>query len=178
LDATLLQDAEEHLQSVIPDDVVALLAIEGRTAGDLVRLTHEIRTYYEVTDRNAIRTLKFAHIAAARLNEVDSPEPFYLAFARTKDRRASTVVEWILRKPAPGAHAYDLERYVREFHGVTAATGACPPRVLIADPVVAEEFVVHAKFGRGKVMQRRDGKVTVAFADATRVLAERFVTPE
>jgi hypothetical protein len=47
--------------------------------------------------------------------------------------------------------------------------------ITVAKPEVVEEYVTHATFGRGRVVSRAEGKVTVEFADATRTLAQAFV---
>jgi len=37
------------------------------------------------------------------------------------------------------------------------------------------QYATHAKFGRGRVATRADGKAMVGFADGTRTLADRFL---
>ncbi|MFT3692219.1 MAG: hypothetical protein QM831_03695 [Kofleriaceae bacterium] len=170
-----IRDAEKVLKSVIPNDIIALLAIEGRTAGDLVQLTSGVRTFYKATERGLIEQLKFAHVMVRQINDDDS-EPIFAAYRVTKDREASQLVRWNVRKPSPGEHPYSLESYVRQIHGITAPRGPQPPLVTLAKPEA--EYVTHPKFGRGKVLRRGEGKVTVEFTDTTRTLGESFVTPE
>ena len=56
---------------------------------------------------------------------------------------------------------------------------ARPKPTAPAPPPAAERFVVHAKFGRGRVVGARDGKLDIEFADGTRrLLLEKFVTDD
>jgi len=176
VDMRALADAEDALRSVIPDDVVALLAIEGRSFVALVDLTQFIRAFY--ASGSQVNRPIFAHVAFAVTND-SADEPVYAAFAKTKQRDHAELVEWTLVKPGPGAAPYSFERYVRDVHHIEGAPplDAALPEITVAMPSRAEELVVHAKFGTGRVTSRHDGKVTVAFADATRTLAEAFVKP-
>jgi hypothetical protein len=56
-----------------------------------------------------------------------------------------------------------------------AADDAFVPR-LVAAPPPAERWVVHDKFGRGKVLREHEGRLEIAFDDhGTRTLLARFV---
>ncbi|HEY0252131.1 MAG TPA: hypothetical protein VGC41_11430, partial [Kofleriaceae bacterium] len=102
-------------------------------------------------------------------------EPIFAAFRKSRDRSSVVLYEWVVRKPAIGEHPYSWERYVREVHGITATLGREPPLVTVAQAEAV--YVLHPTFGRGKVVRRGEGKVTVEFSDATRTLGEAFVTP-
>ena len=183
IDETIVAELETVIGSVIPHDILALIAIERRSLGALVEYTEEIRAYYNAIDRSLIADLKFAHVAFAITNDVDGDrgdaEPRYATFAITTQRDRVDLIEWTLRKPTAGSTPYSFERYMLDVHHLDASAEPGElPVITVATPVVIEEYVSHAKFGRGRVVKRGEGKVTVEFADATRTLAQAFVKLE
>jgi len=172
-------DLEAALGSAIPFDVIALLALEERALVALRDLTEEIATYYRVESqelgRPLARELAWKHVAFASLDAAPE-EPRFAAFPRGADRTTPTLVEWILRKPSPGAHPYSLARYLEERWRLSAAPSAPPIELVLESPKAAIVHATHAKFGRGRVLSRADGKATVEFADGTtRRLADQFL---
>jgi hypothetical protein len=180
-----IADLEATLGSVIPFDVIALLAVEERPLSGLLDLTARLSDYYDVESRALgralARELGWKHVAFAML--VGTPddwteEPRFAAFARGIDRATATLVEWVARKPSPGAHPYSLARYLEEKWHVTDAP-APPLQLVLASAQPVGGYAVHPKYGRGRVLARGDGKTTLEFADgSTRRLADPFLTWE
>jgi hypothetical protein len=177
-------DMETALGTAIPLDVVALLALEGRPLSDLGDFTAGVSEYYAAQSlelgRTVARELGWNHVAFAML--VGTPdnwteEPRFAAFARG-DRTDTSIVEWVVRKPSPGAHPYSLARYLADKWQLTDVP-ASPLELVLTSAQPAAVYATHVKYGRGRVLARGEGKATVAFDDGnTRKLAENFLTFE
>lgn len=189
VDPVDVEGASEALRTAIPDLILAILIAEGRTPGDLVRLTHSIVSFYEASGRSDWRrATKFDHIAFAELPSGDASEPVFGCFARTKSPAKLELVAWDLRRPGQGGEPLaDLGAYLQRREGAPGRRA----RALVGDgsafrPVVERAapppqdvaLVHHAKFGEGKVIERLgDGKLRIDFgANGIRVLAASFVT--
>lgn len=185
IEPELVAAAEEELGAPIPLEILALLAAEGRAPGDLFALTDGIRAFYAAQEHD-LGEVAFDHVAFAMLTETDftgmwSAEPVFAIVRRQRDRAAPPrYARWELRHPTPNGVPYSLEEYLAERHHMVLGAVAGPELFdfAIAKAAVNAPIVTHAKFGRGRVIGRGEGKVTVAFDDGTtRTLAERFVTP-
>lgn len=184
IEPELVLAAEEELGARIPLEVLALLAAEGRLPGDLFALTDGIRAFYAAQDHD-LGELAFDHVAVALLSDLDfaggwGAEPVFAIVRRQDDRAAPPrYARYELRNPTPNGTPYSLAEYLAErHHMVLGAVAGEAFDFALAKAAVNAEVVTHAKFGRGKVTARGEGKVTVAFDDGTtRTLAERFVTP-
>ncbi|MDC3962243.1 hypothetical protein [Polyangium jinanense] len=189
MDPVDVEGASEALRTAVPDLILAILIAEGRTPGDLVRLTQSIVSFYEASDRGDWRrATKFDHIAFAELSSRDASEPIFGCFARTKSPAKLKLVAWDLRRPRQGGEPLaDLGAYLKRREeaagqGARAPIGdssAFRPVVeRVAPPPQDVALVHHAKFGEGKVIEQLgDGKLRIDFGtNGIRVLAASFVT--
>ncbi|APR77217.1 Hypothetical protein A7982_02564 [Minicystis rosea] len=187
VDPADVESAAGALRTAIPDVVLALLIAEGRSLGDLVRLTSSIVSFYEADGTKGWRRATgFDHVAFAELPSADASEPVFGCFARTDDAAKVKLVVWNLRHPERGGEALaDLRAYLKR-RGEMAGQGALAkgdgaaflPVVEAAAAAQPVTIVHHPKFGDGQVIERvGDDKLRIDFgAHGIRVLASSFVT--
>jgi hypothetical protein len=190
-----LAAVEAELGSVVPDAVIAFLLARGRTLGLLVELTRERNAYAEATHGPAV-----AGDPRGRLVIVDSFGDWprtSVGYRPTRERSEPMLVRWDWKKwVAWSAYPETIEVYLREHFaaGEPTAPASRPgvdltvapgddalarfsPRIVAPLPAV-ERFVVHPKFGRGRVRRDLGDRLEIDFEDGgTRVLLARFVTP-
>ena len=185
-----LAEVEAFVSSVVPDAVIALLVAQGKTIGTIATETslhRDLASTWEpaISQREREALVCFDHWGEHPL--------FTVGYRRTKDRGEPHLVVWDHKKwvAVPEFGLDDVVRYVegryRGIHrdddrGPLALDLAGPPgpddetfRPRLVATVLKERWVEHPKFGRGKVLREVDGRVEVAFADATRTLLARFV---
>lgn len=169
-----IEETEAALHTAIPYDVLAVLAIEQESLHALFQVTGEAREFYDATERGLARQLGLDKVVLFASLPADPAEPQYAGFDKTASRERASVVKWVLRKPGVGRAAWSLAGYLEEHWQLVA--GEAPAFTLaIAAPSEVERYATHAKFGRGRVVARADGKAVVEFADGARTLAERFL---
>ena len=173
-----IEEAEAAYHTAIPYDVLAVLAIEQRSLQALFELTSEARTFYDATERGLAHDLGLDKVVLFARLPTDPAEPRYAGFDKTTRRERASVVDWVLRKPGVGREAWSLAAYleVRWHHDIVPE--AEPFTLAIEAPPELVQYATHAKFGRGRVVARADGKAIVEFADGKRTLAERFLVFE
>lgn len=177
VDPALVGAAESALRTAIPFVVLAVLAVEDRYPAGLVDWTATIDAFYAA----GAGEMRFPHVAFAQLvGTLDdwTAEPCFAAFARTTDRAQARLVRWDVRKPGPDGAPYSLAQYLAEHHDLRRPGSAPPLGLAIEAALVVERFATHAKFGRGRVLVRGEGKTKIAFADGVRTLADAFLTFE
>lgn len=181
-----LAEVEAFVSSVVPDAVIALLVAQGKTIGTIATETslhRDLASTFEPPVAPAL--VCFDHWGEHPL--------FTVGYRRTKDRGEPVLVVWDHKKwvAVPEFGLDDVVRYIegryRGIHrdderGPLALDLKSPPgpddetfRPRLVATVAQERWVEHPKFGRGKVLRVVDGRVEVAFADATRTLLARFV---
>lgn len=189
--ASELEAAEASLKSAIPDVVLAYAIATRVPPSALVERTRERYAHAEATWSRAI-----AHAPESRLVVIASwgewPR-FSVGFRPTKHRTAPPLVVWDWKSwcavEGKGGIA-DVEVLARtdvrdgedeapvdvDSPPSAAALAAFVP-VVEADPPSVERFVVHAKFGRGRVLRELGDKLEIDFGDhGCRTLLARFVT--
>jgi hypothetical protein len=172
-----IEEAEAIFHTAIPYDVLAVLAIEQRSLHDLFAITGEAREYYDTTERGLAEYLELDHVVLFARLPGDPSEPRYAGFDKTTSRDRASIVDWVLRKPSVGRNPWTLAGYLEERWQLVR--GDAPGfALLIEAPPEVVEYATHAKFGRGRVVSRGDGKAVVEFADGKRMLAERFLAFE
>jgi hypothetical protein len=172
-----IEEVEAASHTAIPYEVLAVLAIEERSLHELVAITDEARAFYEATEPRLVRELGLDKVVLFARLAADPAEPRYAGFDKTTRRDHVSFVEWVLRKPGIGRRSWSLAGYL-EARGSIAAGGTPAFTLAIEEPPKTVQYATHAKFGRGPVVSRADGKVVVEFADGRRTLAERFVVFE
>ncbi|WAS95655.1 hypothetical protein [Nannocystis punicea] len=174
VDPALVEEVEAELRTAIPFEILAVLAVENRYPIWLAAWTRDIDDYY-VTSGGGMR---FPHVAFAQLVGTAgdwTAEPVFAAFKRTDDRSEARLVRWDLRKPGPNGEPYSLAQYLAERHEPLRPGPAAPLKLAIEPPPVVERWATHAKFGRGRVLVRAEGKTKIEFADGVRTLADNFL---
>ncbi len=172
-----IEDAEAAWHTAIPYDVLAVLAIEQRSLQALFELTSEARTFYDATERGLAHDLGLDKVVLFARLLTDPVEPRYAGFDKTTRRDRASVVDWVLRKPGVGREAWSLAAYLEvRWHLVVPEAQAFT--LAIEAPPELVQYATHAKFGRGRVVARADGKAIVKFADGKRTLAESFLVFE
>jgi hypothetical protein len=171
-----IAEAEEALQTAIPYHVLAVLAVEQRSLRDLFEITSEARTFYDTTESGIARRLGLHTVVLFARLPGEPAEPSYAGFDKATRRDGASIVRWVLRKPEVGRHAWSLAGYV-------ATRGELPGEaerfaLAIEAPRELVQYATHAKFGRGRVVSRSDGKAVVEFADGRRMVAEQFLAFE
>lgn len=170
-----LAGVEEAIGSVVPDAVVALSIAGGPSLSQLVEATASYESYAQTT-----------HDKAGNLVILETWGEWpatSVGFAPTQSRGRPKLVVWDWKTwTADKTLGVDsIADYVR-----VRVVGEGPALEPLADPssfrpavgavAAAERFVVHAKFGRGRVVGAEDGKLRIAFEDGTRTLLAKFVT--
>lgn len=189
--ASELEAAEASLQSAIPDVVLAYAIATRVPPSALVERTRERYAHAEATWSRAI-----AHQPESRLVVIASwgewPR-FSVGFRPTKHRTAPSLVVWDWKSwcAVEGKGGIpDIEVLARtdvrdgddeapvdvDSPPSSAALAAFVP-IVEADPPPVERFVVHAKFGRGRVVREIGDKLEIDFGEhGCRTLLARFVT--
>lgn len=192
LDVRDLAEVETFVGSVVPDAVIATLLATGRTIGTVSTETDFHRGFVatwepRISKRELGALICFDHWGEHPL--------FVIGFRPTKQRGEPALIVWDHKKnvTVPEFGLDDVSRYVEgRFAGIHRddehdplaldlrsapgpADAAFVPRLVASVP--AERWVEHPKFGRGKVLREADGRLEIAFADATRTLLAKFVQP-
>lgn len=177
IDPRAIKDVTRALRSKIADDVLAILAAEGRTPAALPALTGELATFFDATyGRGSWRSeLEFDHVVFARLPG-DESEPLFASFRRGP----STFALWDARRPQRGGTPLTLAAYVsRTWTGVEAISDpevAAFAPVIEAPPPPPLRQVSHPSFGVGTVLDRRDGKLRIDFGPhGVKVIGEKYI---
>jgi hypothetical protein len=175
-----LATVEGALGSAVPDAIVALVIARGLTLASIVEHTSAIASFASAT-----HGLQAPFVALETWGDWPATS---VGFARTRGRGAPRLRVWDWKTWT--AWTDHPIRTVADFvHHRLAGDDAHEPIVLaavgsgegfrpriVAPPPAATRFVQHAKFGRGEVLEERDGKLRIAFADGERTLLPRFVT--
>lgn len=190
VDVRDLAEVETFVGSVVPDAVIATLLATGRTIGAVSTETdfhRDLGSTWEppIPEREREQLVCFDHWGERPL--------LTIGFGRTTDRSEPPLVLWDHKSwvAVPELGLHDLARYVEgRFAGIHrddergplrldlrappgSADAAFVPRLVASAP--AERRVEHPKFGRGKVLREVDGRLEIAFSDATRTLLAKFV---
>ena len=169
-----LAGVEEAIGSVVPDAVLALAVAGGASLSKLVEHTASYDSFSQTT-----------HDKPGRLVVIETWGEWpatSVGFKPTKSRREPKLLVWDWKTWTADTSSgitsvadYVRVRVLGESVLEPLADGSgFRPAVGAAAPV--ERFVVHAKFGRGRVLDAEDGKLRIAFADETRTLLAKFVT--
>lgn len=190
VDVCDLAEVEAFVGSSVPDAVVALLVAQGKSIGTIANETalhRDLSATWEppIPKRRRDELVCFDHWGE---------HPLYtVGFSRTQDRGEPRLVVWDHKKwvPVPAFGLDDIVRWIEgryldihrdderaplslDLHAPPGpADEAFVPRLVASAP--AERWVEHTKFGRGKVLREVDGRLEIAFSDATRTLLARFV---
>lgn len=182
LQLDVLADVERELRTVIPDDVLALSIARGLPLSCIVEHSASMESFASTTHR-----LHAPFVAIDTWGEWPATS---VGFVRTQERGAAQLQVWDWKTWTRWSDhpIHTVADFVRHRLAGDDADIAAPislaglpapelfrPR-LVAKPAVAKRYVVHAKFGRGEVLDEREGKLRIAFADAERTLLPRFVT--
>ena len=180
IDPVDLAAVEQAIGSVVPDAVVALAIARGITLAPLVEHTSTLASF--AASAHGVRAPFVA------IETWGTWPKFSVGFERTRDRGAPALQVWDWKTwtrwtDHPIGSVTDFVRHR------LAGSDADAPLVLSAldsgaafRPKIgaaqrdAARFVVHAKFGRGEVLEEIEGKRRIAFADGERTLLARFVT--
>jgi hypothetical protein len=193
IDEHALAEAERELGSVMPDEVLGLLAARGEVPARLVENTAERHLHASSTWSRSV-----ARDPAAALVVIESfgDHPRYsFGYRPTPERTSPAIVVWDWKSWTRWADhpARTVELLVDEHlagrgaawtDGDPVALGATPsaaalaafaPAIVRPEPT-PDRFVIHTKFGRGRVLREVEGTLEIEFeAHGTRKLLARFV---
>lgn len=192
IDVRDLKEVETFVGSVVPDAVIATLLATGRTIGAVSTETDFHRGFVATWEPRASKRERDALICFDHWGEHPL---FVIGFRSTRQRSEPALIVWDHKKnvTVPEFGLDDLVRYVEgRFVGIHRDGERAPlevdlrsppgpadegfvPRLVVSVP--AERWVEHPKFGRGRVLREVDGRLEIAFSDATRTLLAKFVQP-
>jgi hypothetical protein len=170
-----LEGIEEAIGSFVPDAVLALSVAGGASLSKVVEDTASYDSFSRTT-----------HGKPGRLVVIETWGEWpatSVGFEPTKSRREPKLIVWDWKTWTADTSLgissvadYVRVRVVPEGQALTPLADASGFRPAVGAAAPVERFVVHAKFGRGRVLGTEDGKLRIAFPDETRTLLAKFVT--
>ncbi|MBC8072448.1 MAG: hypothetical protein IAG13_29265 [Deltaproteobacteria bacterium] len=175
-----LAAVEQALGSVVPDAIVALAIARRVGLAPIVEHTESMNSFASTT-----HGLNAPFVAVDTWGEWPATS---VGFVRTRERGAPELQVWDWKTWTRWSD--HPVRTVADFVRHRLAGDDAEAPIVLGEfdsgedfrpkigtpPAAAKRHVVHAKFGRGEVLEEREGKLRIAFADGERTLLPRFVT--